>query len=175
MLNVIQARETHPERWFSTLAFLRCFINDTHNSVLVLYCYRISSEDTHLLLRSGKCRRYWCKCKAIPAPGSITHRAFLHYDLVSVCVIPDCSMFSSVKPFEGQQFSALRKQCQQNRTLFEDPIFLPVDQSLFYRGNRIGKVTWKRPKVWRKIANLDANSTLMQIMWVICYIMWICC
>uniref|UniRef100_A0AAR2IP90 Calpain 5a n=1 Tax=Pygocentrus nattereri TaxID=42514 RepID=A0AAR2IP90_PYGNA len=53
-------------------------------------------------------------------------------------------MFSSVKPYEGQQFAALRKQCQQNRTLFEDPLFPPVDQSLFYQGNRIGKVTWKR-------------------------------
>ncbi|RXN35283.1 calpain-5-like protein [Labeo rohita] len=55
-------------------------------------------------------------------------------------------MFSSVKPFEGQQFAALRKQCQQNRTLFEDPVFPAVDQSLFSQGNRIGRVTWKRPK-----------------------------
>ncbi|XP_073706342.1 calpain-5-like [Garra rufa] len=55
-------------------------------------------------------------------------------------------MFSSVKPFEGQQFSALRKQCQQNKTLFEDPVFPAVDKSLFYHGNRIGRVTWKRPK-----------------------------
>ncbi|KAL0167527.1 hypothetical protein M9458_035749, partial [Cirrhinus mrigala] len=55
-------------------------------------------------------------------------------------------MFSSVKPFEGQQFAALRKQCQQNRTLFEDPVFPAVDKSLFYHGNRIGRVTWKRPK-----------------------------
>ncbi|KAI4899375.1 hypothetical protein NFI96_030260 [Prochilodus magdalenae] len=56
------------------------------------------------------------------------------------------SMFSSLKPYEGQQFAALRKQCQQNRTLFEDPLFPAVDQSLFYQGNRIGKITWKRPK-----------------------------
>ncbi|XP_051953604.1 calpain-5-like [Xyrauchen texanus] len=55
-------------------------------------------------------------------------------------------MFSSLKPYEGQQFSALRKQCQQNRSLFEDPLFPPVDQSLFYSENRIGRVTWKRPK-----------------------------
>lgn len=55
-------------------------------------------------------------------------------------------MFSSVKPYEGQQFAALRKECQQNKSLFEDPLFPPVDQSLFYGANRIGKVTWKRPK-----------------------------
>lgn len=68
---------------------------------------------------------------------------------VCVCVISDSSMFSSVKPYEGQQFSALRKQCQQNTSLFEDPVFPAVDQSLFYAGNRIGKVTWKRPKVMK--------------------------
>ncbi|KAF5902428.1 calpain-5-like, partial [Clarias magur] len=39
------------------------------------------------------------------------------------------TMFSSVKPFEGQQFAALKKQCQQNRTLFEDPLFPAQDSS----------------------------------------------
>uniref|UniRef100_A0A8C2HIV0 Calpain 5a n=1 Tax=Cyprinus carpio TaxID=7962 RepID=A0A8C2HIV0_CYPCA len=67
-------------------------------------------------------------------------------------------MFSSVKPFEGQQFSALRKQCQQNRTLFEDPVFPAVDQSLFYHGNRIGKVTWKRPKELCEDPHLFVNG-----------------
>ena len=52
-----------------------------------------------------------------------------------------------MKPYEGQQFAALRKQCKQKRTLFEDPLYPAVDQSLFYQGNRIGKITWKRPKV----------------------------
>ncbi|KAF7699253.1 calpain-5a [Silurus meridionalis] len=55
-------------------------------------------------------------------------------------------MFFSVKPFEGQQFAALIKQCQHNKTLFEDPLFPAEDRSLFYQGNRIGKITWKRPK-----------------------------
>uniref|UniRef100_A0A8C1I960 Calpain 5a n=1 Tax=Cyprinus carpio TaxID=7962 RepID=A0A8C1I960_CYPCA len=67
-------------------------------------------------------------------------------------------MFSSVKPFEEQQFSALRKQCQQNRTLFEDPVFPAVDQSLFYHGNRIGKVTWKRPKELCEDPHLFVNG-----------------
>lgn len=55
-------------------------------------------------------------------------------------------MFSSVKGFEGQQYSALKSQCQQSGGLFEDPLFPPTDASLFYQGNRIGRVHWKRPK-----------------------------
>ncbi|XP_041663297.1 calpain-5-like [Cheilinus undulatus] len=51
-----------------------------------------------------------------------------------------------VIPYEGQSFSALRRQCQQNGVLFEDPLFPTTDQSLFYQSNRIGRVTWKRPK-----------------------------
>lgn len=35
-----------PERCFHIIFLLLCFINDTHNSILVLYSYRISS-DTH--------------------------------------------------------------------------------------------------------------------------------
>ncbi|CAK6982436.1 Calpain-5 [Scomber scombrus] len=49
-------------------------------------------------------------------------------------------------PYEGQSFSALRRKCQQSGTLFEDPLFPASDQSLFYQNNRIGRVTWKRPK-----------------------------
>ncbi|XP_034557645.1 calpain-5-like [Notolabrus celidotus] len=51
-----------------------------------------------------------------------------------------------VVPYEGQSFSALRRQCQQKGVLFEDPLFPTNDQSLFYQSNRIGSVTWKRPK-----------------------------
>ncbi|XP_017293499.1 calpain-5a [Kryptolebias marmoratus] len=51
-----------------------------------------------------------------------------------------------VVPYEGQSFSALKKKCQQNGNLFEDPLFPASDQSLFYQSNQIGRVTWKRPK-----------------------------
>ncbi|KAG8001752.1 Calpain-5 [Nibea albiflora] len=51
-----------------------------------------------------------------------------------------------VVPYEGQSFSALRRQCQENGQLFEDPLFPTTDQSLFYQDNVIGNVTWKRPK-----------------------------
>uniref|UniRef100_A0A3P9HBS9 Calpain 5a n=1 Tax=Oryzias latipes TaxID=8090 RepID=A0A3P9HBS9_ORYLA len=50
-----------------------------------------------------------------------------------------------VVPYEGQSFSALRKRCQQKGCLFEDPLFPPSDKSLFYEGNRVGQVVWKRP------------------------------
>uniref|UniRef100_A0A674P6S7 Calpain 5 n=1 Tax=Takifugu rubripes TaxID=31033 RepID=A0A674P6S7_TAKRU len=51
-----------------------------------------------------------------------------------------------IKGFGGQSFSTLRRQCQQTGRLFEDPLFPAADQSLFYQSNRIGRVTWKRPK-----------------------------
>ncbi|KAM9800997.1 calpain-5-like [Neosynchiropus ocellatus] len=51
-----------------------------------------------------------------------------------------------VVPYEGQSYSALRRQCQQSGRLFEDPLFPATDQSLFYQNNRVGHVTWKRPK-----------------------------
>ncbi len=56
-------------------------------------------------------------------------------------------MFSFVKAFEGQHYSTLKRQCLQSGHLFEDPLFPAVDDSLFYQGNRIGHVHWKRPGV----------------------------
>uniref|UniRef100_A0A672H067 Calpain 5b n=1 Tax=Salarias fasciatus TaxID=181472 RepID=A0A672H067_SALFA len=55
-------------------------------------------------------------------------------------------MFTSVKAFEGQQYSTLKRQCLQSGLLFEDPRFPAIDDSLFYQGNRIGRVVWKRPR-----------------------------
>ncbi|CAN9493032.1 unnamed protein product [Ophioblennius macclurei] len=49
-------------------------------------------------------------------------------------------------PFEGQSFSALRRRCRKTGGLFEDALFPPTDRSLFYQSNRIGTVSWKRPK-----------------------------
>eukprot|EP00064_Thunnus_orientalis_P010877 superscaffoldBa00001515_g10906 len=62
-----------------------------------------------------------------------------------LCVF-GCSMFTSVKAFEGQQYSTLKRQCLQSGLLFEDPRFPATDDSLFYQGNRIGRVVWKRPR-----------------------------
>lgn len=55
-------------------------------------------------------------------------------------------MFSSVKPYENQDFSALKKHCQRQKVLFEDPLFPATDDSLFYK-SRIQGVQWKRPNV----------------------------
>ncbi|KAK1883124.1 Calpain-5 [Dissostichus eleginoides] len=55
-------------------------------------------------------------------------------------------MFTSVKAFEGQLYSTLKRQCLQSGLLFEDPRFPAYDDSLFYQGNRIGRVVWKRPR-----------------------------
>lgn len=65
-------------------------------------------------------------------------------------------MFTSVKAFDGQQYSTLKRQCLQSGLLFEDPRFPAIDDSLFYLGNRIGRVVWKRPRVssfktWRHV------------------------
>ncbi|KAF7237879.1 Calpain-5 [Varanus komodoensis] len=54
-------------------------------------------------------------------------------------------MFSSVKPYENQHYSALKKECQRKKILFEDPLFPASDDSLFYK-SRIQGVQWKRPK-----------------------------
>ncbi|CAB1347841.1 unnamed protein product [Coregonus sp. 'balchen'] len=51
-----------------------------------------------------------------------------------------------VVPYEGQGYSSLRRECQQRRVLFEDSLFPATDQSLFYKTNSIGTITWKRPK-----------------------------
>ncbi|KAF3840650.1 hypothetical protein F7725_006512 [Dissostichus mawsoni] len=46
----------------------------------------------------------------------------------------------------SHQYSTLKRQCLQSGLLFEDPRFPAYDDSLFYQGNRIGRVVWKRPR-----------------------------
>ncbi|KAM5180848.1 calpain-5 [Mantella aurantiaca] len=55
-------------------------------------------------------------------------------------------MFSSVKSFGNQQYYNLKKECQKNKVLFEDPIFPANNDSLFYKTQRVQGVQWKRPK-----------------------------
>ncbi|XP_040195924.1 calpain-5 [Rana temporaria] len=55
-------------------------------------------------------------------------------------------MFSSVKPFMNQQYYTLKKECQKNKVLFEDPLFPPNNDSLFWKTQRVQGVQWKRPK-----------------------------
>ncbi|XP_056417135.1 calpain-5 isoform X2 [Hyla sarda] len=55
-------------------------------------------------------------------------------------------MFSSVTTFGNQQFYALKKECQRKKELFEDPLFPPNNDSLFFKTQRVQGVQWKRPK-----------------------------
>uniref|UniRef100_A0A2I2Y482 Calpain 5 n=1 Tax=Gorilla gorilla gorilla TaxID=9595 RepID=A0A2I2Y482_GORGO len=43
-------------------------------------------------------------------------------------------MFSCVKPYEDQNYSALRRDCRRRKVLFEDPLFPAADDSLYYKG-----------------------------------------
>nr|XP_014348911.1 PREDICTED: calpain-5 [Latimeria chalumnae] len=54
-------------------------------------------------------------------------------------------MFSSMKAYENQQYSTLKKDCIQRRVLFEDPLFPANDDSLFYKSTELRGVQWKRP------------------------------
>uniref|UniRef100_A0A2K6AI40 Calpain 5 n=1 Tax=Mandrillus leucophaeus TaxID=9568 RepID=A0A2K6AI40_MANLE len=55
-------------------------------------------------------------------------------------------MFSCVKPYEDQNYSALRRDCLRRKVLFEDPLFPATDDSLYYKGTPGPTVRWKRPK-----------------------------
>ncbi|XP_059564359.1 calpain-5 isoform X2 [Myotis daubentonii] len=56
-------------------------------------------------------------------------------------------MFSCVKPYEEQNYSALKRACRCRKVLFEDPNFPATDDSLYYKGTPGPGVRWKRPKV----------------------------
>ena len=42
------------------------------------------------------------------------------------------TMFSCVKPYEDQNYSALKRACLRRKVLFEDPNFPATDDSLYY-------------------------------------------
>lgn len=65
-------------------------------------------------------------------------------------------MSSSVQLFRDQKYHELKRQCIQQRRLFEDPEFPASDESLFYQKAPRGKVEWKRPKV------MSAHSPVMR-------------
>uniref|UniRef100_A0A673TQL5 Calpain 5 n=1 Tax=Suricata suricatta TaxID=37032 RepID=A0A673TQL5_SURSU len=55
-------------------------------------------------------------------------------------------MFSCVKPYEDQNYSALKRACLRKKVLFEDPNFPATDDSLYYKGTSGPTVRWRRPK-----------------------------
>ena len=51
-----------------------------------------------------------------------------------------------ILPFKNQDFEALKKECLKSGKLFEDPMFPPVDKSLFYTQSIPYGTKWMRPK-----------------------------
>lgn len=54
--------------------------------------------------------------------------------------------------FNGQDFGALRQECLQRKTLFEDESFPATVESLGFKelghkSNKVKNIVWKRPKV----------------------------
>ncbi len=53
----------------------------------------------------------------------------------------------NAKGFKKQDYNKLKEQCRQSGKLFEDPLFLADDRSLFYSQRSPRKFVWKRPGV----------------------------
>nr|XP_022343064.1 calpain-5-like [Crassostrea virginica]XP_022343065.1 calpain-5-like [Crassostrea virginica] len=51
----------------------------------------------------------------------------------------------SAKPFKGQKYHKIKKECIKKKTLFRDSEFPPEGLSLFYSKSPPGDVVWKRP------------------------------
>ncbi|MCJ8748362.1 hypothetical protein PDJAM_G00164000 [Pangasius djambal] len=54
-------------------------------------------------------------------------------------------MFLSPTPYKNQRYDVLKKECQENKKLFEDSEFPCNNTSLSYRNPLLGRVEWKRP------------------------------
>ncbi|XP_028284956.1 calpain-5 isoform X2 [Parambassis ranga] len=55
-------------------------------------------------------------------------------------------MAERVNDFQGQSFYKLRRACRRRGTLFKDPLFPAIEQSLFYKREPPPGLTWKRPR-----------------------------
>ncbi|KAL4659687.1 calpain-5-like [Arapaima gigas] len=74
--------------------------------------------------------------------------ATAHPRLEKTCAASPQSSISamcSVTPYKGQKYTELKKACREASSLFEDPEFPTLDESLFYRRSPPGPVEWKRP------------------------------
>lgn len=57
-------------------------------------------------------------------------------------------LFHRPEQYMGQDYSALKSQCQANGQLFVDTLFPTNYKSLFVGGNqKIANIQWKRPGV----------------------------
>lgn len=81
------------------------------------------------------------------APGAAHIPTQLSAALSRPPLLAATAMFSCVKPYEDQNYSALKRACLRRKVLFEDPNFPATDDSLYYKGAPGPTVRWKRPKV----------------------------
>ncbi|XP_034055820.1 calpain-5-like [Gymnodraco acuticeps] len=54
-------------------------------------------------------------------------------------------MFSSAVPYKNQHYAELKRNCINDKTLFEDAEFPVINSSLYFRKPPPGLVEWKRP------------------------------
>ncbi|ELW65028.1 Olfactory marker protein [Tupaia chinensis] len=59
---------------------------------------------------------------------------------------PAATMFSCVRPYEDQNYAALKRACLRKKVLFEDAHFPATDDSLYYKATPGPAVRWQRPK-----------------------------
>ncbi|KAF7666318.1 hypothetical protein LDENG_00110040 [Lucifuga dentata] len=84
-------------------------------------------------------------------------------------------MFPSVTLYKNQHYAELKKQCINNKSLFEDPEFPAINASLFYRKPPPGIVEWKRPREISKephlfvegISSHDLNQGIVGNCWFV--------
>lgn len=76
-------------------------------------------------------------------------------------------MFSAVVPYKNQHYDALKKECLENKKLFEDPEFPCTNASLFYKTPLSGRVEWKRPKVSDHTKIIE-NNCLNNLFMLVC-------
>ena len=69
-----------------------------------------------------------------------------------------------IMPFKGQIYDNLRMECLQNKRLFEDPQFLPIDSSIFYTQRVPVGTRWKRPhEIVAKPVFIDGTASVYGI------------
>ncbi|ETE68790.1 Calpain-5, partial [Ophiophagus hannah] len=65
---------------------------------------------------------------------------------------------TSAKPFKNQKYEDLKRQCLEQKKLFEDPEFPASDVSLFYLNPPLASVEWKRPKEFCEDPHLTVHG-----------------
>uniref|UniRef100_A0A3B4U5E4 Calpain 6 n=1 Tax=Seriola dumerili TaxID=41447 RepID=A0A3B4U5E4_SERDU len=83
-------------------------------------------------------------------------------------------MFSSAAPYKNQHYADLRRNCIQDKKLFEDPEFPATNASLYFQRSPPGTVEWKRPGISNEphlfvegISSHDLNQGVVGNCWFV--------